>query len=100
YTRGSCCGSNSPASSCPARLSRSECCPGQQVIEFAQLDAFDEGSYLGPGVDERRALWVSGVTHGDLVLPDLGELDAGPLGVADAALAPPGSGELRGGHSI
>src|SRR6516165_7961969 len=74
--------------------------PGQQVVEFAQLDALDKGRDLGPGVDEGGALRVPRVADRELTGAQAGHLDTRALRVAETALTPDRAGQFRRGHSV
>src|SRR5215470_11619678 len=60
----------------------------QQIVEFAHLDAFDERGDFRSGVNKCRSFWVSRIPDSEFAAAQPGQLDAGPLRVAGAALAP------------
>src|SRR5215469_11916767 len=72
----------------------------QQIVEFAHLDAFDERGDFRSGVDKSRSFWIPRIPDSELTADQFGQLDAGPLRVAGAALSPSGTGELGGWHTV
>src|SRR6266540_947183 len=66
----------------------------EQVVEIAILGTLDKRVDLGPGIDQRRAVGVSGVADSDVAAGQQRHLNAASLRVAVPALLPPDLAQL------